>query len=72
MRALFKELEEKVIGNGDNAVIVSQFVSLLDLVREHLKAFDVQCLILTGSVPVKERMALVDEFNSSSGNSKVR
>ncbi|KDQ71514.1 Transcription termination factor 2 [Zootermopsis nevadensis] len=65
MRALFNELEEKVIDKGDNAVIVSQFTTMLDLVHQHLKKNHVKCLILTGSVPVKERMALVDQFNNS-------
>jgi transcription termination factor 2 len=64
MRALFTELG-KVMGKGDNIVIVSQFTSLLDLVQQHLKEKRVNCLVLTGSVPVKERMALVDQFNDS-------
>jgi SNF2 family DNA or RNA helicase len=65
MRALFDELEEKVLKKGDNAVIVSQFTSVLELVHQLLKKNDVKCLVLTGSVPVKECMALVDQFNSS-------
>lgn len=65
MRALFVELEEKVMNRGDNAVIVSQFASMLELVHQHLKEKDIKCLVLTGSVPVKERMALVHQFNSS-------
>jgi SNF2 family DNA or RNA helicase len=65
MRALFVELEDKVMNKGDNAIIVSQFTSVLELVHQHLKKNDVKCLVLTGSVPVKERMALVDQFNSS-------
>jgi transcription termination factor 2 len=65
MRALFVELEEKVMNRDDNAIIVSQFTSMLELVHQHLKENDVKCLVLTGSVPVKERMALVDQFNSS-------
>lgn len=65
MRALFTELG-KVMGKGDNIVIVSQFTSMLNLVQQHLKEKRVTCLVLTGSVPVKERMALVDQFNGSS------
>jgi SNF2 family DNA or RNA helicase len=64
MRALFTELW-KVMGKGDNIVIVSQFTSMLDLVHKHLKEKHVKCLSITGSVPVKERMALVDQFNGS-------
>jgi len=64
MRALFTELW-KAMGKGDNIVIVSQFTSMLDLVHKHLKEKHVKCLSLTGSVPVKERMALVDQFNGS-------
>jgi hypothetical protein len=66
MRALFIELEEKVMNRDDNAIIVSQFTSMLELVHQHLKEYDFKCLVLTGSVPVKERMALVDQFNASS------
>jgi SNF2 family DNA or RNA helicase len=65
MQALFTELG-KVMGKGDNIVIVSQFTSMLDLVHQHLKENHVKCLVLTGAVPVKERMALVDQFNGSS------
>lgn len=65
MHALFTELG-KVMDKGDNIVIVSQFTSMLDLVQQHLKKNRVKCLVLTGSVPVKERMALVDQFNASS------
>ena len=70
MHAAFKELE-KIISKGDNAVIVSQFKSLLDLIKEHISNFDVKCLELNGSIPVKDRMALVDEFNAVSRRSKV-
>jgi SNF2 family DNA or RNA helicase len=65
MRALFTELE-KVVSKGDNIVIVSQFISMLHLVQQHLKENHVKCLMLTGTVPVKERMGLVDQFNGSS------
>jgi transcription termination factor 2 len=65
MRALFAELG-KVMGKGDSIVIVSQFISLLNMVQQHLQENHVNCLMLTGSVPVKERMALVDRFNESS------
>jgi transcription termination factor 2 len=65
MHALFVELEDKVMNRDDNAIIVSQFTSMLEMVHQHLKKNGVKCLVLTGSVPVKERMALVDEFNSS-------
>jgi SNF2 family DNA or RNA helicase len=65
MRALFVELEKEVMNKGDNAIIVSQFTSMLELVHQHLKKNDVECLLLTGSVPVRERMTLVDQFNNS-------
>ncbi|XP_069698032.1 transcription termination factor 2 isoform X2 [Periplaneta americana] len=71
MRALFKELNEKVLSQGENAVIVSQFTSMLDLVHQHLKEMRVKCLLLTGAVPVKERSALVEEFNGSSSRPMV-
>ena len=71
MRAAFKVLQE-IISKGENAVIVSQFTSMLSLVFKHLINFDVKSLVLTGAVFVKDRLAVVKEFNSPSSRPKVR
>ena len=47
----------------DKAVIVSQWTSMLDIVKSHVVAMGMKCVEINGTVPVKERGAIVDAFN---------
>lgn len=64
-------LKENVLPTPDKAIIVSQWSSLLKLVAIHLRKENVPYEQLDGSVPVKNRTTLVNNFNSSKHSSKV-
>ncbi|MCB9674306.1 MAG: DEAD/DEAH box helicase [Alphaproteobacteria bacterium] len=56
------ERVQEVRENGAQALVFSQFTSLLDLAQEALLARGVRILRLDGSTPVNRRQALVDDF----------
>lgn len=68
---MLKTLQEKVLCTGDKVIIVSQWTSMLNVIHNILLRHKVNCCLLTGSVPVKERMAIVDEFNREHHGPKV-
>lgn len=55
----------------DKAVIVSQWPSMLLLIRKQLSQFDVKTEMFTGAVPVLLRNKIVGEFNNTKGGPKV-
>ena len=46
------------------SVIVSQWVTMLNVVEHHLTKEGFHCCTIQGNVPVKQRSQLVDDFNS--------
>jgi DNA repair and recombination protein RAD54B len=56
--AIHKAGEEKV-------VVVSNWTSTLDIIKEHLDRLKYPSLRLDGSTPQKARQMLVDQFNRS-------
>ncbi|KAK7789507.1 hypothetical protein R5R35_002807 [Gryllus longicercus] len=68
MKAVFKVLHEKVINTSDKGIIVSQWTSMLNIIYTHLVDSGVKCDMLSGAVPVKDRMEVVKNFNSERGN----
>ncbi len=60
---LFGELLEEVIDGGHRALVFSQFVEMLSLLREKLDAEDVKYCYLDGST--KNRGEVVDQFQKS-------
>ncbi|XP_063231621.1 transcription termination factor 2 [Bacillus rossius redtenbacheri] len=71
MRVMMEKLQEKIVDSGDKAIIVSQWTTMLDIVGNHLEMHGLSCARLTGAVPVKERMAIVSDFNQASRGAKV-
>jgi SNF2 family DNA or RNA helicase len=61
---LFGELLEEVIDGGHRALVFSQFVSMLHLLRDRLQADNVEFCYLDGST--KDRAGVVQHFQSSS------
>lgn len=49
---------------GSKTLVFSQFTSFLDLISEELAKRDVRHYAITGSVPKRRRVELVDQFNS--------
>lgn len=56
------ELLQGVIEGDNHALVFSQFTSFLDIVRERLDAEGMEYLYIDGSVPVKRRTELVEQF----------
>ncbi|XP_023179025.2 transcription termination factor 2 [Drosophila hydei] len=62
-------LKTNVLQKNDKAIVVSQWTSVLDILRELLEKEGLKALSLNGSIPVKNRQDIVNEFNDP-GNSK--
>lgn len=69
--AMMKVLREHVLDSEDKAIIVSQWTSYLDLIREMLKLEGVQYCELNGKIPVKNRNDIVVNFNKKTSQEKV-
>ncbi|CAH0563361.1 unnamed protein product [Brassicogethes aeneus] len=70
IKVVLDTLEDKVLGAGDKAIIVSQFPSFLRIVGRFLKERGIEFDQLDGSIPVNKRMGMVDNFNNK--NHKMR
>lgn len=64
-------IEEKILNTNDKAVIVSQWTSFLDIVRQHLRQKRIFCCELNGKVPVKDRNDIVQSFNKQGSGPKI-
>jgi SNF2 family DNA or RNA helicase len=60
----FLDLAEELAENGHQALVFSQFVDFLDLVREPLNERRLRYLYLDGSTPKDARQARVQEFQT--------
>ena len=60
----FMELAEELRDNGHRALVFSQFVDFLELVREHLDERGFRYVYLDGSTPKDARSARVQSFQS--------
>ncbi|MFC3034248.1 DEAD/DEAH box helicase [Pseudoalteromonas fenneropenaei] len=65
--AMLDELVEELIENGHKALIFSQFVGHLQLIKQHLDTKGVRYQYLDGSTPVKARQSAVNAFQSGDG-----
>lgn len=66
--AVFLEIAEELISNNHRALVFSQFVKHLDLVRRALDHLGISYLYLDGSTPIPSRDTLVKEFQSGKGD----
>ncbi|XP_022229879.2 transcription termination factor 2 [Drosophila obscura] len=58
-------------GNNDKAIIVSQWTSVLDILRDHLENDQMSTLSLNGSIPVKNRQEIVNQFNDQRNPKRI-
>jgi superfamily II DNA or RNA helicase len=63
----FAELATELVANGHKALVFSQFVDFLSLLREPLDAAGITYQYLDGSTPASERMKRVDAFQAGEG-----
>jgi SNF2 family DNA or RNA helicase len=65
---LFGEVLEELLDNRHKALVFSQFVDHLTLIREYLDEKKIQYQYLDGSTPAKERKKRVDAFQAGQGD----
>ena len=58
-------------GRGEKAVIISQWTSMLEIVKEHLDHRGIRSCEINGKVIIKERGSIVDDFNGNTNGPKV-
>ena len=63
IEALIEALEP-IIESGDSALVFSQFTSFLAIVLKELEKANIPYLYIDGSIPVKERQKLVEQFQA--------
>lgn len=62
------ELIQGIIEGDNRALIFSQFTSFFDIVRVALSQADIPYFYIDGSIPIKKRTELVDEFQNPDGD----
>ncbi|XP_046606266.1 transcription termination factor 2 [Neodiprion virginianus] len=64
LRAVLHTIQE-ILDKGDKMIVVSQWTSMLEVVRSHLKTLNGATYdILSGKIPVKNRQRIVESFNT--------
>ncbi|MBF0371592.1 MAG: DEAD/DEAH box helicase [Magnetococcales bacterium] len=66
--ALFQEVVEELLDNRHKALVFSQFVDHLAIIRESLDKSGIAYQYLDGSTPAKERKRRVDAFQAGEGD----
>jgi SNF2 family DNA or RNA helicase len=66
--AAFGELLDELLANHHKALVFSQFVDHLGLIRQELEARGVRYQYLDGSTPMQERQARVNAFQAGDGD----
>jgi SNF2 family DNA or RNA helicase len=64
----FSELIAELLDNGHKALVFSQFVDHLKILREHLDQQQIVYQYLDGSTPAKKRKQSVDDFQQGKGD----
>ncbi len=64
----FAELVEELLENQHKALVFSQFVDHLSLLREHLDARKIRYQYLDGQTPVRTRQKRIDAFQNGDGD----
>ena len=66
--AAFADIADELLENGHKALVFSQFVDHLAIVRQHLDERGVRYQYLDGTTPARERKARVDAFQKGEGD----
>jgi transcription termination factor 2 len=64
-------MKKKTGGDIEKAVIVSQWTSMLDIVKLHITRIGMECAEITGQVQVKLRGDIVEDFNNNKKGPQV-
>ncbi|XP_055907334.1 transcription termination factor 2 [Eupeodes corollae] len=71
MRKVLQIVDEEILSTSDKAIIVSQWTSTLNILKSHFDQKNVRTLSLNGSILVKNRQAVVTEFNDPNSPSRI-
>ncbi|OAI16374.1 helicase SNF2 [Methylomonas lenta] len=66
--AAFAEIVDELIDNKHKALVFSQFVDHLQLIKAHIEQRGISYQYLDGSTPIKERQRRVDAFQRGEGD----
>jgi len=66
--SLFGEVVTELLENGHKALVFSQFVGHLSLIREYLDSHSIPYRYLDGSTPAKQRQREVESFQAGQGD----
>ena len=77
IKVVLEELQKLVVkrqeeGVVEKAIIVSQWTSMLEIVKQHMRPMGIKVTEITGRVAVKERGPIVDDFNNNEKGPQVR
>lgn len=71
MIKVMQVIKERVIATGDKAIVVSQWTSVLNILKTHIERAGVATLSLNGSIAVKNRQEIVTEFNNAKSSKRI-
>jgi len=66
--AAFSEILEELMNNGHKALVFSQFVGHLSIVRKYLEEANIKYQYLDGSTPAIQRQKAIHDFQSGEGD----
>lgn len=61
------EITKDILAKNEKVILVSQWTSLLNILKEHLAAARISFVKLAGDIPVKNRNDIVVDFNQPAG-----
>ncbi len=65
---VFADVVDELLDNDHKALVFSQFVSHLSLIREHLDAKGIKYQYLDGSISIRDRQKSIDAFQNGEGD----
>lgn len=71
IQSVLECLKENVLNGSDRAIVVSQWTSVLEIIKNNLKNMGVKLTTLSGKVPVPARQEIVSSFNDPKSGVKV-
>ncbi|XP_011203914.2 transcription termination factor 2 [Bactrocera dorsalis] len=71
IKKVLNVLKTKVLNGNDKAIVVSQWTSVLNILKTHLEEQGCITLSLNGTIPVKNRQEIVTQFNDVNNNKRI-
>uniref|UniRef100_A0A1A9VW68 Helicase ATP-binding domain-containing protein n=1 Tax=Glossina austeni TaxID=7395 RepID=A0A1A9VW68_GLOAU len=71
MRKALEILTTSVLKTNDKAIVVSQWISVLEILGSHLEEAGISTLAFNGQIPVKKRQDIITEFNDPSSKKRI-